>query len=193
MALRVALTFDDGPSEWTVPLLNVFKEHGGHGTFFVLGRAVGLHPAALGRMFAEGHEVGLHGFSHIPMTRLGNEALAEEMCESISAIRDINPFAKPRLYRPPFHNSDKRTQEICRMLGLEKVGASLDPGDWFKDADGIEAHIRSDVREGAVVGLHDGAPPGEEGSRAGTVEAVRRLLADGTLESVTVTELWSAL
>jgi hypothetical protein len=33
----VALTFDDGPSEWTGPILQHLADHGGHGTFFALG------------------------------------------------------------------------------------------------------------------------------------------------------------
>jgi peptidoglycan/xylan/chitin deacetylase (PgdA/CDA1 family) len=33
----VALTFDDGPSPWTGPILDLLAAHDGHATFFALG------------------------------------------------------------------------------------------------------------------------------------------------------------
>jgi peptidoglycan/xylan/chitin deacetylase (PgdA/CDA1 family) len=33
----VALTFDDGPSPWTGPILDLLAAHEGHATFFTLG------------------------------------------------------------------------------------------------------------------------------------------------------------
>ncbi|MDX6388681.1 MAG: Polysaccharide deacetylase, partial [Gaiellaceae bacterium] len=30
----VALTFDDGPSQWTHAILHLLAQHGGHATFF---------------------------------------------------------------------------------------------------------------------------------------------------------------
>ena len=36
----VALTFDDGPGPQTPAILDLFAEHGMHGTFFVLGESV---------------------------------------------------------------------------------------------------------------------------------------------------------
>ena len=33
----LALTFDDGPSPWTIEILDLLAEHGARATFFVLG------------------------------------------------------------------------------------------------------------------------------------------------------------
>ena len=40
----VALTFDDGPGEYTAAVLDALKEAGIHGTFFVMGKNVVAHP-----------------------------------------------------------------------------------------------------------------------------------------------------
>ena len=36
---QIALTFDDGPGEWTEPILDIFAEHRARATFFVIGSA----------------------------------------------------------------------------------------------------------------------------------------------------------
>ena len=39
----VALTFDDGPGPQTPDILDLFRQHGGCGTFFVLGESVEVY------------------------------------------------------------------------------------------------------------------------------------------------------
>ena len=50
---RVALTFDDGPSEWTEPILEILAEHDAHATFFVVGSVAGQRAHLLRRMVAD--------------------------------------------------------------------------------------------------------------------------------------------
>ena len=54
---RVALTFDDGPSPYTEPIADLIAEHGGAGTFFVLGDKIPGEEPLLRRMVAAGHEL----------------------------------------------------------------------------------------------------------------------------------------
>ena len=59
----VALTFDDGPSEWTAPILDLLAEHRAHATFFLIGSLIGGRPEIVERMQAEGHEIANHTWS----------------------------------------------------------------------------------------------------------------------------------
>src|SRR3954447_6297827 len=61
---HVVLTFDDGPTRWTAPILDVLARHHVPATFFVVGSRVAERPDLLRRMVAEGHEVGVHTFTH---------------------------------------------------------------------------------------------------------------------------------
>jgi peptidoglycan/xylan/chitin deacetylase (PgdA/CDA1 family) len=45
----IALTFDDGPSEWTEPILDLLADHDAYATFFVVGSAVEGREATLER------------------------------------------------------------------------------------------------------------------------------------------------
>lgn len=48
----VALTFDDGPSEYTPGILDEFKRLGCHATFCEVGEKCGKFPGALRRTLA---------------------------------------------------------------------------------------------------------------------------------------------
>jgi peptidoglycan/xylan/chitin deacetylase (PgdA/CDA1 family) len=58
----IALTFDDGPSEYTNELLDLLSEYGARSTFFLLGDGSLAHPDAIQRMRREGHQVASHTY-----------------------------------------------------------------------------------------------------------------------------------
>lgn len=60
----VFLTFDDGPSEGTPLLLDILQKKGVKATFFVNGKSNPILSDMLKRMKDEGHEVGMHSYSH---------------------------------------------------------------------------------------------------------------------------------
>ena len=60
------LTFDDGPSENTVKILDILKQYDAKATFFVIGNCIGEETREiLERIIAEGHAVGLHANNHV--------------------------------------------------------------------------------------------------------------------------------
>lgn len=62
----VYLTFDDGPSHNTEKILDILGEENVKATFFVCAQESddADSPALLRRILAEGHEVGLHSYTH---------------------------------------------------------------------------------------------------------------------------------
>jgi hypothetical protein len=67
----IALTFDDGPDPtWTPKVLDVLRENGAHGTFFVVGSEVARHPDLTRKITDGEHELGLHTFTHPNMQRI---------------------------------------------------------------------------------------------------------------------------
>ena len=60
------LTFDDGPSENTVKILDLLRQYDAKATFFVIGNCIGEETGEiLERMVAEGHAIGLHANNHV--------------------------------------------------------------------------------------------------------------------------------
>ena len=61
---KVALTFDDGPSEkYTERVLDILEDKGVPATFFLIGQHVQALPA-LAQRAARTHEIGNHTWSH---------------------------------------------------------------------------------------------------------------------------------
>jgi len=177
----IALTFDDGPDpEWTPQILDVLRDEGVRATFFVIGSRAASHPDLIRRMVEEGHEVGLHTFTHPDLayvepwrfdmeTRLSQNALA-----GAAGIR-------AGLARPPYSSVPSAVTET-HLPVLERLGShgnlvvlsDLDPRDWTEaSADEIAAAAVPEAGDGAVVLLHDGG-----GDRSQTLAALPVLIDD---------------
>ena len=198
----VALTYDDGPSEWTIPILEHFAEHDGRATFFVLGNAIDGEErrATLRRTVAEGHEIGNHTFTHPgDLATLDEAVIREEIGRAQSSIREV-AGVEPVYWRTPFLRTSERLLSVVSTLGLTHVGCSVMPGDWELDADEIAEGVRPHLRPGAVIVLHDGRPEDEppelsRPTREETAKATGTILEDMSrlgLRAVTVSELVAA-
>jgi peptidoglycan/xylan/chitin deacetylase (PgdA/CDA1 family) len=194
----VALTFDDGPSAWTGPILDLLAEHEGHATFFALGclaTADGGGPT-LRRIVESGSEIGNHTFSHPSLPTLESDAIRAELEQATPIIEEASGTTL-RYWRPPFFHVDDRVREAVASLGLQEVGCSMMPWDWEWDADRSAAFVIEKLRRGSIVCMHDGRPPDEPAelsapTREATVVAVGMVLAamsERGLRSVTISEL----
>jgi len=193
---EIALTFDDGPSQWTPAILSLLDARGAKGTFFVLGSSVAGHEDVLRRAVAEGHELANHAYSHIDPAMLSDEALRIEL-ERTSALLERIVGARPRHFRPPYADTDYRVADLAHAAGLPRtVLRSIDPADWDElDPDLISRRVLERARPGAIVCLHDGIPPHEPKgtpTRQPTVDALGTIVPELSrigYDLVTVTEL----
>lgn len=191
----VALTFDDGPSEWTAGVAAALERHGCRGTFFMRGAAIAERPGDAATIARAGHEVGNHLWSHRDPATQSQSELADEIERTATAIRDATGRA-PDLVRPPYCGAPRAVARAAKGIGVRLVVLrSVDPADWsLKSADEIVERVLADVGPGDIVCMHDGMPESSRGtrSRAPTVAAVERLvpeLRERGLEPVTVSRL----
>src|ERR1022692_905272 len=84
-APRVAITFDDGPSETTPQVLDLLAEYGAHATFFLVGMNTLRLPEVARRVLREGHEVGNHTWSHANFYRRAPWQVSSEIERAQSA------------------------------------------------------------------------------------------------------------
>jgi peptidoglycan/xylan/chitin deacetylase (PgdA/CDA1 family)/glycosyltransferase involved in cell wall biosynthesis len=177
----LALTFDDGPDpRWTPRVLDVLRRHGAHATFFVIGSKVNENPELTRRILAEGHELGVHTYTHVGLTSVGPLRRRMELAATQQAIAAATG-RQTHLLRPPFSSSpDAVTAADVDALreaagsGYLAVLTDLDSADWRRP--GTDAIVRSAAPRdgrGAVVMFHDGG-----GDRSQTVAALDRLLTE---------------
>ena len=177
---QVALTFDDGPdANWTPEILDVLKREKVPATFFVIGANAERRPELVRRIVGEGHEIGVHTFTHPNIAEVSPRRVRLELNATQRAIEAITGRSTI-LFRPPYNaDADPRTPEelipIDRAQELKyiTVGESIDPQDWSRPGvDQIEKIVMQGVSAASVILLHDGG-----GDRTETVKALPVIIA----------------
>ena len=150
----VALTFDDGPSgKYTQRLLDGLSERGAKATFLLCGYRMKEYPNLTVRLVEEGHEIGIHGYSHDNMKPMTRRQIAQEIMDT----EDLLPEGcKVRFLRPPGGGCSDGVRQVARARDLAVLDWSVDPRDWAtSDASAIHTAVIDRVRDGDVVLLHD--------------------------------------
>ncbi len=177
---QVAVTFDDGPDpRWTPRILDVLKEKGVKGTFFVVGMKAESNPGILRRIVDEGHEIGVHTYTHPNIATVSEDRAFLEF-NATQRLIEIITGRSTILFRPPY-KADSRPHEeeeivpikLAQNLGYITVAENIDPEDWAQPgADAIVERVKLGRRaEGSIVLLHDAG-----GDRRQTVEALPRII-----------------
>ena len=148
----VALTFDDGPSgRFTRRLLDGLAEREAKATFLLCGYRVEQYPEEAARISAEGHEIGLHGYSHDPMCAMTEAQVSSEIEKTAGLLPGGVKFL-----RPPGGKYNQATLDAAEKAGLAILSWSLDPQDWAtEDTGAIVSAVTEKVRDGDVILLHD--------------------------------------
>jgi polysaccharide deacetylase family protein (PEP-CTERM system associated) len=76
--------------ENTRRLLDLFEEFNTKATFFILGEVAQAYPGLIREIAGQGHELGIHGFSHARYTRLSRAGVEEEITRAKKLVEDIS-------------------------------------------------------------------------------------------------------
>ncbi|WP_063747149.1 bifunctional polysaccharide deacetylase/glycosyltransferase family 2 protein [Saccharothrix sp. NRRL B-16314] len=180
----VVLTFDDGPDPvWTPQVLDVLRRNGVKATFFVTGVAAARHPDLVERMADEGHEVGLHTFTHVDLGKVGATRTSVELGQTQLVVASSTGRAST-LVRPPYSSSaealdNEDLASVERMVGSGHLVllSTHDTEDWRNPGvDAIVAAATPADHRGAVVLAHDGG--GDRGQTVAALETVIPKLLD---------------
>lgn len=150
----VALTYDDGPTGITRPLVDALRQNGLLATFFVVGEHVRADPEAVRYAEAAGNEIGNHTNSHPHLTEMTLSTVGYQITEAENAIRDATG-ADVRWMRPPYGDTNDEINGIIAAHELGMVVWTLDTNDWQgKSAEEIAGVVGS-AKDGDVVLMHD--------------------------------------
>ena len=179
----IALTFDDGPSDYTEELLDGLQMYDAKATFFVIGKTAEKNPEMVQRAHEDGHLIGNHTYSHIDFYKSSLTEIQENINKGADVIKAITG-EKPLFLRAPYGN--------VGIVQLKKLNTffihwSSSSYDWFKeDEEYIYKRIIKEAKDGEIILLHD--------TREVTVKAVLRAipeLQEQGYEFVRVDELLS--
>lgn len=185
-ARTIALTFDDGPDPvWTPRILDVLRRNHVHATFFVVGTQAVAHPELVRRIVAEGHQIGIHTFTHPDLARLAPWQRSLELREAQLAVAGAAGVTTA-LLRPPYSSEsaalDDADWSVLKQADTEgyvTVLTTKDAEDWRRPGlPSVLANATPHGTAGQIVLMHDAG-----GDRSQTVAAldvlVPRLKAQG--------------
>ena len=149
-AKYAALTFDDGPSgKYTRQLLDGLYDRGIHATFLLCGYRIKDYPDVAQRIFDEGHEIGLHGYSHDTMKTMSRRAIAAEIADTQALLPQ---GCVPKFLRPPGGFCTDGVRQVAEARQLAILSWSVDPKDWaVKNAAAVERMVLKNVKDGDII------------------------------------------
>ncbi len=140
----ISFTFDDAPASACTAGAALLGQYQARGTFYISGGGCGQTspggPLAtagqLKELYAAGHEIGCHTFSHAAVAAVGRNALAAELERNRTFLREIHHDLVPRNFAYPYGDLSFRAKQClethfdsCRSLrsgmnvGLIDLGA----------------------------------------------------------------------
>jgi len=155
---KIALTFDDGPSEFTLEVLSLLKKYNAKATFFCIGKNIETHPEILKQIIADGHLVGNHSYSHSKFFDFYNAKQIAAEIEKTDELLEKYTSKKIIFFRPPYGVTTPSIRRALKITGHKVIGwniRSLDGGTKNKEL--IFNRIIKRVSPGGIVLLHDTA------------------------------------
>jgi len=182
---KIALTFDDGPSVFTLEVLDLLKKYNAKATFFCIGKNVEKHPEIVKQIIAEGHLVGNHSYNHSKFFDFYNAAAISEEIQKTDQLFEKLTSKKINFFRPPYGVTTPSIRRALKTTGHTVIGwniRSLDGGT--KDQNLIFNRIIKRISPGGIVLLHD------TGSHSVSVlEQFLQFLQQNKYEVISVEEL----
>ncbi len=155
----VSLTFDDGPSPSSTPiLLELLARHKLQATFFVVGENVIRYPELIADIITQGHTIGNHSWSHDYFLMLrSHRRLQEDIHNTQEVLKKLG--VQPLVFRPPVGIIGPRLGAALAREGLITVTYScraLDRGN--RNIANLSQKILKKLQPGDIIMLHD-LPP----------------------------------
>lgn len=126
----IFLTFDDGPSDRTLEILDILREKGVKATFFVTGNCPAKGKAIMKKIVDEGHAIGVHTYTHaFKKIYASVNAFLDDFNKIYNLIYDATGV-KPTIFRFPGGSKNGFNKGNYRELIAEMTRRGFDYFDW---------------------------------------------------------------
>ena len=155
----IYLTFDVGYENGNVgKIMDVMKDEGVVGSFFILGNVIEREPNLVKRMVDEGHIVCNHTVTHKNLASKGERAFVEEIEGLEKMYKDLTGREMSKFFRPPEGTFDKEMLEFAQKMSYKTVFWSFAYADWDNNSQMAEnvalKKILDNLHNGEIMLLH---------------------------------------
>ncbi len=171
----IALSFDDGPSQYTTQILDVLEQAQVPASFFWQGKNLANYQAVVDRSIASGHTVANHSWNHANgMSYNGDELWQQQVSPTNDEFQQLFNIT-PRFYRPPYGEITDKQIELLASKGMKVLLWSVDSRDWNPELNSvanIESALINNQHEEVITLMHDAG-----GNRQNTVDSLPAIIA----------------
>ena len=151
---------------YTGQLMDILASRGVKATFFITvheyltNRWKHDTPALAGRMAAEGHTIGCHGYTHVWPYQLSDQQLRDEVSASRALLNSVLGYDYPlTYYTPPYEYYYPRDVGVVQSMGMIYVSQTFAVSD-RKNPTSAQAYatLCSGLADGQIYFLHPNGP-----------------------------------
>lgn len=152
---KMALTFDDGPSNSTKEVIGTLRKYHANGTFFIVGEMIFGNEDVVKSMIEYGFEIGNHSYDHPDLRKLkSKESVGQQIKKTDEKLESLG--IQTKLFRPPYGSFDKNVLAVTKNMGKKVVLWDIDSGDWRRPGiDKVAEYVLNNSENGSIIGLHD--------------------------------------
>ena len=115
-----------GPKVGVPRILRMLERTGVRATFFVPGLTADLHPAMVEAVLAAGHELGHHGYSHVPYHRMTDDEQRRDIDRAFASLERAGGGIRPDGFRAPWWELTNSTPAILSEFGFAWDSSLMD-------------------------------------------------------------------
>lgn len=163
-------------------ILKTLKEYDAKATFFIGGCWADDNVDCLREIYAQGHEIGNHGYFHKDHKTL-NFAQNQKEISSCNRFIELAIGESPILFAPPSGSYGEAMLSACKTLKMKTILWSRDTIDWRdKNSSLIYSRATKNIKSGEFVLMH----PMKE--TADALEDILKYYESHSLKVITVSE-----
>ncbi len=152
----VAITFDDGPDDKTLKILDVLSKYKAQASFFFIGSKLEKYKDIAEKVHKNNHIIGNHSYFHTSKFPIQyKNTIKKEIEKTQGCIKEIT--GKDNIYfRPPYGVTNPRIARALKGFGLDVIGWSIRSFDTvLKNKEDTLKRVLSKIKGGDIILLHD--------------------------------------
>ena len=114
-----------GPKVGVPRILRMLERTGVRGSFFVPGLTADRYPGTVEAILAAGHELGHHGYSHVPYHALSDDEQRRDVERALATLERITGH-RPEGFRAPWWELTNSTPALLAELGFSWDSSMMD-------------------------------------------------------------------
>ncbi len=184
----VALTFDDGPNEYTDSILELLEKEDVKATFFVVGKDLEENQEEGNKIIKNGHQLANHSYTHPRFLMKSYSFTKKEIDKTNEIIRKIG-YSEEIVFRPPYGKKLFILPYYLSKNNIKTITWDIEPDTYFSgNTEKIVEYTVKNTKPGSIILLHPFCKKSCQSNRESITPIIEELKNKG-YKFVTVNQL----